>query len=165
MLGKIINTIIHILIASLGLWCVLTYPFQDELIDQLPTKSELVEIIRVIEWAEIENSKHKHDLRIKLSNIDVIECDITASHLSDREILKLLKYPNVASILTEKEGLSRCYAITTNGKTIVSYDEFVENYWWGIGLIPWLGGFLLLISVYEYRKLLKHWSSPKSRIR
>ena len=165
MISKIINTIIHLLIASIGLLAVLTYPFHDEVFGKLPERSELIEVTRVIEWAEIKKDKYNHSISLKLSGIDVVGCDISASHLSDEEILNKLKSHNVVSVLTEKEGSSRCYAIDFNGEAILSYDKFVEEYWWDMSLMSWFGGFIFFISVYEYRKLLKHWRSPRLKVR
>ena len=165
MISKVINTIIHIIIASIGLLGVLIYPFHDEVYGKLPERSELIEVTRVIEWAEIKKDKYSHSISLKLSDIDVVECDISASHLSDEGILNKIKSHNVVSVLTEEEEYSRCYAIGVNGEAILSYDKFVEDYWWDMSLMAWFGGFIFFISVYEYRKLLKHWRSPRLKVR
>jgi len=165
MISKIINTIVHILVGLIGLLGILIYPLHDEVMGKLPEKSELIEVTKVVEWTQIKKSKYRHSISLKLYGIDVIGCDISASHLSDEDILNKLKNPNVVSVLTEEEEPSRCYAIAVNEETILSYDKFVENYWWGMSFLPWAGCFLLFISVYEYRKLLKHWRSPRLKVR
>jgi hypothetical protein len=151
---------------AMGMFFLAAHFWGDKFLDSIPSKSELVEISGEVEWAN-RASKKGRDVRFKIVGKGTFVHNGFGSTLA-KEIYEAITPAgvNVTILANLKEtqkpiahefSYNPVYEIMANGTVVRSYDESVASEKRGALFFPWFGLFLVVASIYEYRKHKKNY--------
>ena len=149
-----------------GMFFVAAYFFGDKFLDAIPNKSELTLVSGEVEWAH-RASKKGRDVRFKLKGKGTFVYNGYGGALAS-EIYESLSQENVmVQVLADMTDTQKpvmheysynpVYEIRTNLHKIRSYEESIASESRGLFIMPWFGVFLIIASVFEYRKNRKQY--------
>lgn len=159
---RIVAGIVVPLIAFLGgLFLLWAHFFGGDLLNSLPPKVELTEVYGEVEWVN-RASKKGRDVRFKIKDQGTYVHNGSGGALAKEIYESLSRDGVVVHVLADPSETQQpvlhdfsytpVYQILANGAMIRSYEEAVASEARASFIIPWFGVFLVIGSIYEYRK-------------
>lgn len=149
---------------AMGMVFLAAHFWGDKFLDSIPPKSELVEISGEVEWVN-HASKKGRDVRFEIAGKGTFVHNGFGSSLANEiyeaiipggvHVTVLANLKEIQKPIAHEYSYNPVYEIVANGVVVRSYEESVASEKRVAVFFPWFGLFLVVASIYEYRKYKK----------